>query len=47
MVCSGDAGVYGLAGLICEIGKDYPRVEIEIVRGSQRHPAARRSWERL
>lgn len=33
MVCSGDAGVYGMAGLICEIGKDYPRVEIEIVPG--------------
>ena len=33
MVCSGDAGVYGMAGLICEIGKDYPQVEIEIVPG--------------
>lgn len=33
MVCSGDAGVYGMAGLICEIGKDYPDVGIEIVPG--------------
>ena len=33
MVCSGDAGVYGMAGLICEIGKDYPETEIEIVPG--------------
>ena len=33
MVCSGDAGIYGMAGLICEIGKDYPQVEIEIVPG--------------
>nr|WP_294491121.1 precorrin-3B C(17)-methyltransferase [uncultured Mediterraneibacter sp.] len=33
MVCSGDAGVYGMAGLICEIGRDEPDVEIEIVPG--------------
>ncbi|HIX63070.1 MAG TPA: precorrin-3B C(17)-methyltransferase [Candidatus Mediterraneibacter colneyensis] len=33
MVCSGDAGIYGMAGLICEIGKDYPDVGIEIVPG--------------
>ena len=33
MVCSGDAGIYGMAGLICEIGKDYPEIGIEIVPG--------------
>ena len=33
MVCSGDAGVYGMAGLICEVGKDYPDVGIEVVPG--------------
>ena len=33
MVCSGDAGIYGMAGLICEIGKDYPDVGIEVVPG--------------
>ena len=33
MVCSGDAGIYGMAGLICEVGKDYPDVGIEIVPG--------------
>ena len=33
MVYSGDAGVYGMAGLICEVGKDYPDVGIEIVPG--------------
>lgn len=33
MVCSGDAGVYGMAGLMFEIGTDYPEVEIEIVPG--------------
>lgn len=33
MVCSGDAGVYGMAGLIYEIGADYPQIEVEIVPG--------------
>lgn len=33
VVCSGDAGIYGMAGLICEIGKDYPEIRIEIVPG--------------
>ena len=33
IVCSGDAGIYGMAGLICEIGKEYPQTEIEIVPG--------------
>ena len=26
MICSGDAGVYGMAGLIFEIGKEYPEI---------------------
>lgn len=33
MVCSGDAGVYGMAGLIFEIGKEYPEIQIEVVPG--------------
>ncbi|MEF9953179.1 MAG: precorrin-3B C(17)-methyltransferase [Clostridium sp.] len=33
MVCSGDAGVYGMAGLIYEVSKDYEEVEIEIISG--------------
>lgn len=33
MVCSGDAGVYGMAGLICEIGREYPQTGIEVVPG--------------
>lgn len=33
MVCSGDAGIYGMAGLIWEIGRDYPEIGIEIVPG--------------
>ena len=24
MICSGDAGVYGMSGLMYEVGKDYP-----------------------
>ena len=33
MVCSGDAGIYGMAGLMYETGAEYPDVEIEIVPG--------------
>lgn len=33
LVCSGDAGVYGMAGLMYEVSKDFPQVEIEIVCG--------------
>ncbi len=33
MVCSGDPGVYGMAGLILELAGDYPQVEIQIVPG--------------
>ena len=33
MVCSGDAGIYGMARLIFEIGKEYPEVGVEIVPG--------------
>lgn len=33
VVCSGDAGVYGMAGLLMEIGMAYPTVEITVVAG--------------
>ena len=33
VICSGDAGVYGMAGLVLELGKGYPNVEIEVVSG--------------
>ena len=33
MICSGDAGVYGMAGLMYEVGVNYPEVELEIVPG--------------
>lgn len=33
MVCSGDAGVYGMASLLYEIQPEYPEVELEVVPG--------------
>lgn len=32
-ICSGDAGVYGMAGLLYEMAQDYPSVEIEVIPG--------------
>ena len=33
MVCSGDAGIYGMAGLIYEVGEAYPEIPVEIIPG--------------
>lgn len=33
MVCSGDAGVYGMAGLIYELAQQYPPIEICVIPG--------------
>ncbi len=33
LVCSGDAGVYGMAGLALELAQEYPQVKVEIVPG--------------
>lgn len=33
MISSGDAGVYGMAGIMCQVAKDYPEVEIEVIPG--------------
>ena len=33
LVCSGDAGVYGMAGLLIQLLADYPGVEVEVVCG--------------
>lgn len=33
MICSGDAGVYGMSGLMLEIGADYPEIEVEVIPG--------------
>ena len=32
MICSGDAGVYGMAGLMYEVGENYPDVEVVLNR---------------
>ena len=33
LVCSGDAGVYGMAGLVLQLAEEYPPVEIQVVAG--------------
>lgn len=33
VVCSGDPGVYGMAGLLFELAEEYPGVEVEVVPG--------------
>lgn len=33
MICSGDAGVYGMSGLMLELSEEYPKVEVEIIPG--------------
>ena len=33
MVCSGDSGVYGMAGLLLELAGEYPGTEIKVVAG--------------
>jgi precorrin-3B C17-methyltransferase len=33
LICSGDAGIYGMASLMYEIGKEYPDIELGIIAG--------------
>ena len=33
LICSGDAGIYGMASLMYEIGKEYPSCELFIIPG--------------
>jgi precorrin-3B C17-methyltransferase len=33
VVCSGDAGVYGMAGLIYELSEQFPPIDIEVIPG--------------
>ncbi|MDR0562639.1 MAG: precorrin-3B C(17)-methyltransferase [Spirochaetaceae bacterium] len=33
LVCSGDSGVYGMAGLVCELAPEYPAVEVAAIPG--------------
>ena len=34
LVCSGDAGVYGLSGLILELSEQFPQVDIVVIPGT-------------
>ena len=33
MICSGDAGVYGMSGLMLQIGADHADIEVEVIPG--------------
>ena len=44
MICSGDAGVYGMSGLMLEIGEEYPEVEVECVLGDSSNRWSIRAW---
>lgn len=33
LICSGDAGIYGMASLMYELRKDYPQVELLVIPG--------------
>lgn len=33
LICSGDAGIYGLASLMFEIGKEHPQTELSVIAG--------------
>jgi len=33
VVCSGDSGIYGMAGLIYEVAQSYPPIDIEVIPG--------------
>ena len=34
LVCSGDAGVYGMASPVLELAEDYPDVDVEVISGA-------------
>ena len=34
LVCSGDAGVYGMASPVLELAEDYPDVDVEVIAGA-------------
>ena len=34
LVCSGDAGVYGMASPVLELSEDYPDVDVEVIAGA-------------
>lgn len=34
LVCSGDAGVYGMASPVLDLAEDYPDVDVEVIAGA-------------
>ena len=45
LICSGDAGIYGMASLMYEIGKSYPDIEIAVIPGITAASSEQRCWE--
>ena len=45
MICSGDAGVYGMAGLMYEVGQDYPQVQVKVLPVSDKYMDYAREME--
>ena len=48
LVCSGDAGVYGMASPVLELAEDYPDVDVEVIAGAtaaQSGSAVLTPWE--
>ncbi len=45
LICSGDAGVYGLASLMYELSRNTLAASWSSSRGSRRRTAAQPSWE--
>ncbi len=33
LICSGDAGIYGMAALMYELGEKYPQIELQVIPG--------------
>ena len=33
IISSGDAGVYGMAGIMCQVAADHPEIDIEVIPG--------------
>lgn len=46
-VCSGDAGVYGMAGIMAEVAEEHPEVEIVTIPGITAAAAERQFWAHL
>lgn len=45
MICSGDAGIYGMAGLILSMKEDYPDVQVEVIPGVTAASSEQPYWE--